>query len=63
MIARAFLELSPKLQVVSTLALIEQQSYADIARDLDISVSAVKLRVFRAVRVLRKKLKGMGLEP
>ena len=63
MIAGAFRELPPKLQVVATLALIEQQAYADIARDLGISVSAVKLRVFRAVRLLRKKLIRMGLEP
>ena len=63
MIADALRELPPKLLVVTMLALIEQQTYADIARDLGISISAVKLRVFRAVRLLRKKLIRMGFEP
>ena len=62
-IARAFRELSPKLQITATLALIEEQNYDDIARDLGISVGGVKSRVFRAVRILRKKLKKMGIEP
>ena len=62
-IARAFRELPPKLQVAATLSLIEQQNYADIANDLGISVGGVKSRVFRAVRILRNKLKRMGIEP
>jgi RNA polymerase sigma factor (sigma-70 family) len=62
-IARAFSELPPRLQVTATLALIEEQSYDDIARGLGISVGGVKSRVFRAVRILRKKLKRMGIEP
>ena len=55
-IARAFRELPPKLQAAATLALIEQEPYDEIARGLGISVNGVKSRVFRAVRILRKKL-------
>ncbi len=62
-IARAFDQLPPKLQVVATLALIEEESYEEIARALGISIGAVKSRVFRAVRMLREKLKRSGVEP
>src|SRR5712692_11533945 len=62
-IGRAFRELPAKLQVVATLALVEEESYDQIAEGLGISVGAVKSRVFRAVRLLRKKLKGLGVEP
>jgi len=55
-IARAFGELPPKLQAAATLALIEEQPYSEIAEGLGISVNGVKSRVFRAVRILRKKL-------
>jgi RNA polymerase sigma-70 factor, ECF subfamily len=61
--ARAFQQLSPKMRVAATLALIEEQPYKDIADALDISEGAVKLRVFRAVRLLRKKLRQLGIEP
>ena len=61
--ARAFRQLPAKLQVAATLALIEEEPYKDIAEVLGISVGAVKLRVFRALRILRKKLKQMGIEP
>lgn len=61
--ARAFRRLSPKLQVVATLALIEGQSYKEIAEALGISTSAVKVRVFRAVRFLKDELKRQGIEP
>ena len=62
-IERAFRELPAKLQVATTLALVEEESYEQIAEGLGISVGAVKSRVFRAVRLLRKKLKGLGVEP
>ncbi|HYM61081.1 MAG TPA: RNA polymerase sigma factor [Thermoanaerobaculia bacterium] len=62
-IATAFRALPAKLQAVASLALIEQQSYDDIADGLGISVGAVKSRVFRAVRILRTKLKRMGIQP
>src|SRR5712691_2471107 len=57
-IERAFRELPARLQVVATLAFVEEESYEQIAEALGISVGAVKSRVFRAVRLLRRKLKG-----
>lgn len=62
-IASAFRQLPARFQMVATLALIEEEPYEDIAGALGISISAVKLRVFRAVRLLRKKLKRLGIEP
>ena len=62
-IEQAFLHLPAKLQVVARLALIEQQPYEEIAQAVGISVGAVKSRVFRAVRLMRRKLKRMGIEP
>jgi RNA polymerase sigma factor (sigma-70 family) len=62
-IARAFRRLPPKLQVAATLALIEEEPYAEIAQALSISTGAVKVRVFRALRFLRKELKRQGIEP
>src|SRR5579863_1284105 len=50
----AFNELPAKLRVTATLAMIEETPYAEIADALGISISGVKSRVFRAVRLLRK---------
>ena len=61
--ARAFGRLPPKLRIAATLALIEEQPYKDIAEALGISPGAVKLRVFRALRRLRKTLQQQGIEP
>jgi RNA polymerase sigma factor (sigma-70 family) len=61
--ARAFRRLPPKLQIAASLALIEERPYQEIAEALGISMSAVKVRVFRAVRFLRDELKRQGLEP
>ena len=61
--ARAFRRLPPKLQIAATLALIEEQPYKEIAQALGISTGAVKLRVFRATRLLRKELRRQGIEP
>ncbi len=55
-IQQAFRRLPAKLQVAATLALVEERSYDEIADALGTSVGAVKLRVFRAVRILRKQL-------
>jgi RNA polymerase sigma-70 factor (ECF subfamily) len=63
LIARAFRRLPPKLQVVATLALIEERPYAEIADALDVPIGTVKSRVFRATRALRKELARLGLEP
>jgi RNA polymerase sigma-70 factor, ECF subfamily len=62
-IQQAFRRLPAKLQVAATLALVEEQSYNEIADALGTSVGAVKLRVFRAVRILRKRLSQVGVRP
>lgn len=61
--ARAFARLPPKLRIAATLALIEGQPHKEIAAALGISPGAVKLRVFRALRLLRKSLQQQGIEP
>jgi RNA polymerase sigma-70 factor, ECF subfamily len=58
----AFAGLPPRLRDVAELALIEEKSYAEVAQALAISVGAVKSRAFRAVRLLRKKLRQLGVE-
>lgn len=62
-IARAFASLPASLRATATLALIEEQPYAEIAEALGTSVGAVKNRVFRAVRLLRERLRELGVEP
>lgn len=52
----AFQQLPPKLRVIAALALIEERPHGEIAEALNISPAAVKSRLFRAVRMLRKKL-------
>jgi len=61
-IRTAFYELPPKYRLVATLALVEEETYSDIAQAAGISESLVKVRVFRAVRILRKKLNSLGVE-
>ena len=56
----AFGRLPPRLAAVASLALIEQQSYADIAEALDVPIGTVKSRVFRATRMLREELARLG---
>jgi len=60
---QAFRRLPVKLQVAATLALVEELPYDEIASALGTSVGAVKLRVFRAVRILRKRLSQAGVRP
>lgn len=62
-VQRAFRRLPAKLQVAAALALVEEKPYEEIAEALGISVAAVKVRVFRAVRKLRQQLKRSGIEP
>lgn len=62
-IRRAFSRLPAKLRIVATLALIEELPLAAIGKALGISLSAVKTREFRAVRLLRTNLKQQGIEP
>ena len=57
----AFLRLPAKYRLVATLALIEGRSYQEIAEAAGISVALVKIRVFRAVRMLRKRLSNLDV--
>jgi RNA polymerase sigma-70 factor (ECF subfamily) len=61
--AQAFGRLAPKLRIAAALAVIEEQSHKDVAAALGISVAAAKLRVFRALRLLRKDLQQQGITP
>ncbi len=61
--AQAFARLPPKLRVAATLAVVEGQTQKDVAEALGISVAAVKLRVFRALRLLRQDLQLQGIKP
>ena len=60
-VARAFRALPPKLQVVATLALIEECPHAEIADALDVPLGTVKSRLFRATRLLREELTRLGV--
>jgi RNA polymerase sigma-70 factor (ECF subfamily) len=62
-VALAFRRLPPALQVVATLALVENRPYAEIAEALDVPVGTIKSRVFRATRALREELTRLGIHP
>lgn len=57
----AFANLPAKYRLVATLALLEEEPYDKIASAAGISVSLVKVRLFRAVRMLRKHLSPLQL--
>ena len=57
----AFHGIPPRLRVVATLVLIEEQPHDEVAEALGISLAAVKSREFRAVRLLRKRLNRLGV--
>jgi RNA polymerase sigma-70 factor (ECF subfamily) len=61
-IKQAFFQLPPKYRLVATLALVEEEPYDKIAEAMGISAALVKVRMFRAVRILRKKLNSLGVE-
>jgi RNA polymerase sigma-70 factor (ECF subfamily) len=61
--AAAFSRLPPKLRVAAVLAAVEQLPHKEIAAALGISVAAVKVRVFRAIRLLRTDLQQQGITP
>ena len=61
--ALAFQRLAPKLRIAALLAVVEEQPYREVAEALGVSVAAVKLRVFRALRLLRKDLERQGIRP
>ncbi len=62
-IALAFRALPPRLQLVASLALIEERPYAEIADALSLPVGTVKSRVSRAAEALRLELARMGIRP
>ena len=59
----AFQQLPVKLRVVAALALLEDCPHGEIAETLNISTMAVKSRLFRAIRQLRKKLGNLDVKP
>ena len=61
--ALAFARLPAKLRVAATLAVVEELPHREVAEALGITVAAVKLRVFRALRLLRKELQEQGITP
>ena len=61
-IHQAFSQLPAKYRLIATLALVEEEPYDKIAEAMGISAALVKVRVFRAVRILRKKLNLLGAE-
>lgn len=62
-IETAFRALPARLQAAATLALVEERPYEEIGAALGISVNGVKSRVFRATRLLRRRLQRMGFAP
>ncbi len=61
--AQAFARLPPRLRIAAVLAVVEEQPHKQVAAALGISVPAVKLRVFRALRLLRSDLESQGITP
>ncbi len=59
----AFSRLPPKLRIAAVLAVVEEQPHKEVAAALGISITAVKVRVFRALRLLRKDLQQQGITP
>ncbi len=59
----AFGRLPAKLRLAALLAVVEERPHKEVAEALGITVAAVKLRVFRALRLLRKDLNRMGITP
>jgi RNA polymerase sigma-70 factor, ECF subfamily len=60
---QAFSRLPAKLRIAALLAVVEERPHKEIADALGISVGAVKLRVFRALRRLRRDLTEQGITP
>ena len=59
----AFARLPAKLRMTALLAVVEERPHKEVAEALGITVPAVKLRVFRALRLLRRDLSEMGIKP
>jgi RNA polymerase sigma-70 factor, ECF subfamily len=62
-VALALGRLPPRLRVAAVLSVIEERPQKEVADALGITVAAVKLRVFRALRKLRKELEQRGIRP
>jgi RNA polymerase sigma-70 factor (ECF subfamily) len=62
-VERAFLQLSPKLRVVAELALIDDWPHDEVADALGISRTAVKFRVIRARKLLKRLFEREGITP
>jgi RNA polymerase sigma-70 factor (ECF subfamily) len=62
-LTRAFGALPPALRVTARLALVDERPYQEIADLLGVSAGAVKSRVFRATRLLRRELTRLGWQP
>jgi RNA polymerase sigma factor (sigma-70 family) len=61
--ALAFGRLPPKLRATAVLAVVEELPHKEVAAALGISIAAVKVRVFRALRLLRRDLERQGITP
>ena len=61
--AQAFARLPAKLRIAALLAVVEERPHKEVADALGISIGAVKLRVFRALRLLRRDLIQQGITP
>jgi RNA polymerase sigma-70 factor (ECF subfamily) len=61
-IADALRRLPVKLRVAATLSLIEERSPKEIAEALGTSEGAIRVRVSRAVRLLRQQLRLVGVK-
>jgi RNA polymerase sigma-70 factor, ECF subfamily len=61
--AEAVSRLPPTLRVAAVLAVVEELPHKEVAVALGISITAVKVRVFRALRLLRKDLQQQGITP
>ena len=61
--AAAFSRLPPKLRIAAVLAVVEELPHKEVAAALSISITAVKVRVFRALRLLREDLQRQGITP
>jgi RNA polymerase sigma-70 factor (ECF subfamily) len=62
-IAAALARLPPALRVAAVLAVVEEMPHKQVAEALGISSGAAKVRVFRALRILRRELQREGIEP
>ncbi|MFP5234364.1 MAG: RNA polymerase sigma factor [Acidobacteriota bacterium] len=63
MVAQALRRLPAKLRIAALLAVVEKLPHKEIAAALGTTIGAVKVRVFRALRLLRRDLERQGIRP